>query len=53
MPTARASMFGLAPAKQKKVAKAPVVQVAEEQPLAARFGRDDDDGSATSMGFAQ
>ncbi len=56
LPTARASMFGLASAKAKKTAKAPaVVQVAAEQPLAARFGRMDDssDDGATSLGFAQ
>ena len=55
LPTARASMFGIGSAKAKKTAKGPVVQVAVEQPLAARFGRMDDSAAdgATSLGFAQ
>ena len=55
LPTARASMFGIGSAKAKKTAKVPVVQVAVEQPLAARFGRMDDSAAdgATSLGFAQ
>jgi hypothetical protein len=55
LPTARASMFGMASGKAKKTVKAPAVQVAaDEQPLAARFGRMDDAADdATSLGFAQ
>lgn len=52
LPTARASMTKVAVAKPSKPAKAQVVQVAEEEPLAARFGRSGDEG-ATSMSFAQ
>lgn len=52
LPTARASMVKVAAAKPSKPAKAQAVQVAEEEPLASRFGRSDDDG-AISMSFAQ
>jgi hypothetical protein len=52
LPTARASMLVLPGSKPAKAAKAPAVQVAAEQPLAARFGRSDDE-PAVSLGFAQ
>jgi spore germination cell wall hydrolase CwlJ-like protein len=52
LPTARASMFGMASAKPAKRIKPQPVQVAAEEPLAARFGRTDD-GAEVSMGFAQ
>jgi spore germination cell wall hydrolase CwlJ-like protein len=52
LPTARASMFGVAGAKPAKRVKPQAVQVAAEEPLAARFGRTDDE-PAVSMGFAQ
>jgi hypothetical protein len=53
LPTARASMVK-APVRKKAAepAEAAVVQVAAEEPLAARFGRFDD-GEAVSLGFAQ
>jgi hypothetical protein len=51
LPTARASMVKAASAKPSKPAKAQAVLVAEEEPLASRFGRDDDSG--VSMSFAQ
>jgi hypothetical protein len=51
LPTARASMFGTAGAKPVK-RKPQAVEVAAEEPLAARFGRTDDE-PAVSMGFAQ
>ncbi len=56
LPTARASMVKTAARKKVKPVEAAVVQVAAEEPLAARFGRMDDassDGSAVSLGFAQ
>jgi spore germination cell wall hydrolase CwlJ-like protein len=52
LPTARASMFGTASAKPAKRVKPQAVEVAAEEPLAARFGRADDE-PAVSMGFAQ
>ena len=52
LPTARASMFGAVGAKPVKRVKPLAVQVADEEPLAARFGRADDE-AAVSMGFAQ
>jgi spore germination cell wall hydrolase CwlJ-like protein len=54
LPTARASMFGTASAKpaKKRIPQPAAVQVAAEEPLAARFGRSDDD-PGVSMGFAQ
>lgn len=52
LPTARASMFGSIDAKPAKRVKPQAVQVAAEEPLAARFGRTDDE-PAVSMGFAQ
>lgn len=53
LPTARASMVK-APARKKAAepAEAAIVQVAAEEPLAARFGRFDD-GSSVSLGFTQ
>lgn len=57
LPTARASMINVAAAKPAKPVKTQAAQaavrVAEEEPLAARFGRMDDDDSATAMSFAQ
>jgi spore germination cell wall hydrolase CwlJ-like protein len=50
LPTARASMLG--GSKPAKAAKAQAVQVAAEEPLAARFGRSDEE-PAVSLGFAQ
>jgi spore germination cell wall hydrolase CwlJ-like protein len=54
LPTARASMFGTASAKpaKKRIQPPAAMQVAAEEPLAARFGRTDDD-PGVSMGFAQ
>jgi len=56
LPTARASMVKVAAAKvpaarPSRPVKVQAVQLAEDEPLAARFGRDDDPG--VSMGFAQ
>jgi spore germination cell wall hydrolase CwlJ-like protein len=56
LPTARASMLKASSKPAKAAAKAPVVQVAAEEPLAARFGRMDDGSSdepSVSLGFAQ
>jgi len=53
LPTARASMLGIAAPKPAKRVKPPAaVQMAADEPLAARFGRADDE-PAVSMGFAQ
>jgi spore germination cell wall hydrolase CwlJ-like protein len=56
LPTARASMLKANGSKKTKPVEAQVVQVAAEEPLAARFGRMDDSSSdepAVSLGFAQ